>query len=84
MEKSQIKIAQEEIRVQLLQVRNLSDVYGFDFDAEKLGNNHIILCGQKRRWGNAYKRFAVTSSSDRLLADIKQIIESGGKVFGIQ
>lgn len=84
MEKSLIEVAHEERYVKLLQVRNLSDVYGFTFDSNKLGNDYIILCGQKRRWGNAYKRFAVTSNSDDLLSNIKQIIASGGKVFGIQ
>lgn len=84
MEKSKIEIAHEERYIQLLQVRNLSDVYGFPFDSKKVGGKHIILCGQKRRWGNAYKRYAVTSDDTRLFNDVKHILASGGKIFGIQ
>lgn len=84
MEKTQIEIAHEEMYTQLMQVRNLSDVYGFEFDANKTSGKRIILCGTKRRWGNAYKRFAVPSETHDLLRNLKVIIANGGKVFGIQ
>jgi hypothetical protein len=83
-EKSKIEIAQEERDTKMLQVRNLSDVFGFPVTFRGNGKC-IILCGQKRRWGNSYKRYAVPSDSDALLQNLMQILSSpGGKVFGVQ
>lgn len=83
-EKSKIEITQEGRNTKMLQVRNLSDVFGFPVTFRGTGKC-IILCGQKRRWGNSYKRYAVPSDSDSLLQNLMQILGSqGGKVYAVQ
>ncbi|UYL84894.1 hypothetical protein pEaSNUABM55_00121 [Erwinia phage pEa_SNUABM_55] len=83
LEKSKIEIAQEERNTKMLQVRNLSDVFGFK--VPNLGHGKcLILCGQKRRWGNAYKKFAVHCETDELLGNLMQILGAGGKVYEVR
>lgn len=73
----------DQTRNEILQVRNLSDVFGFKFTI-KASDKYLILCGQKRRWGKGYKRYALPASKATLLTDLKTIIARGGKIFEVR
>lgn len=73
-----------KVRTEMIQVRNLSDIYGFVVAPMPSSGQRMLLCGQKRKWGNSYKRYAVPVHESELLKAIMKVLGSGGKVFEVK
>lgn len=70
-------------------VKSMASVLGFEVDpsvlnARRMAFPCVILFGKKRRWKNAFKRYAYQSTLGKLVGDSKAIVAGGGKIFKIQ